>query len=127
MWSSKSPLVGIERGRPKAAPVGSNSLARSLFGARFANDDLGSAVEWQIVELHAEALAVLVRPGCADRRPEALVASFCFRDCVDAVRRALGGGCGLCHLVSFRALRSPGWQSRCPFGHRCGWSEAVKP
>jgi hypothetical protein len=51
---SKSTSAGNERGRPKAAPV-VIVFGRSLFGARFPNDDIGS-VERQIFELHVEAL-----------------------------------------------------------------------
>jgi hypothetical protein len=52
--------------------------------ARFANDDFG-AVEREVVELHVAALLILVRPGCADLGPVALVAVL--PDRIDAVRR----------------------------------------
>ena len=98
-------------------------MAASLGCAGFADDDF-SAVERQIIELHVEALAVLVRPGCADLGPVTLVLAELL-DRIDAVRRA-GRGFGLDRRVSFRVLRSPGWQPRCPFGRRCGSSERSK-
>jgi hypothetical protein len=112
----------MRNSRRAVKPGGNCGSSAIPLAAGFADDDLG-AVEREVIELHVEALLVLVGPCRADFGPEALVAVL--GDCIDAVRRALRG-LGLDHCMSFRDLRSPGWQPRCPFGHRCGSSERSK-
>src|ERR1700692_4860721 len=66
-------------GPPEGGPGGSGGFApRSVglfgLGLRLANDDLRVGIARQVVELHAEAFAVGVRPNGPDRLPVALLA-----------------------------------------------------
>src|SRR5579863_4351652 len=66
-------LLAVEKKkarRPVKAPRLMRSLALSVVGFRRPQDD--PAVDRQHLDLHVEAFAVFVRPGCADARPEAL-------------------------------------------------------
>jgi hypothetical protein len=66
-------------------------VAKYAIGSRAADSDRSR--RWispvLLVELHDEALAILVRPDCADRGPVALIGFLGLGDRIDAVRRAL--------------------------------------